>query len=130
MGVSAEQSPSPPTVQASVSTVFQFTVSAVSLLLPNSGNGLMMATMRLTSSLLIVVVLGGFCESCQESQRSEGCNIVTKDGVTQCVCGEGCRRDFQFEYRNECLITLMESPRCKEEGSRNAEGVKDQQTFP
>ena len=56
--VSAEQSPSPPTVQASVSTVFQFTVSAVSLLLPNSGNGLMMANMRLTSSLLIVVVLG------------------------------------------------------------------------
>ena len=36
-----------------------------------------------------------------------GCNIVAKDGVTQCVCGEGCRRDFQFEYRNECLITLM-----------------------
>ena len=56
--VSAEQSPSPPTVQASVSTAFQFTVSAVSLLLPNSGNGLMMSTMRLTSSLLIVVVLG------------------------------------------------------------------------
>ena len=58
--VSAEQSPPPPTVQATVSTH-----SSVSLLLPNYGNamwncvnGLMIFNMRLTSSLLIVIVLG------------------------------------------------------------------------
>ena len=37
----------------------------------------------------------------------EGCNIVTKHGLTQCVCGMGCGRAFNFEFRNECIINLM-----------------------
>ena len=66
---------------------------------------------------------GGLCWSCQESQQlegkiyinhrysktflSSGCNIVTKNGLRQCVCGMGCEREFEFQYRNECIIKLM-----------------------
>ena len=36
-----------------------------------------------------------------------GCNIMTVRGVTQCVCGLGCSRNFQYQLRNECLVQLI-----------------------
>merc|ERR1712032_96716 len=85
-------------------------------------------TMDLCKSILLLLVIGGVCWSCQESQQFEGCNIVTKRGLTQCVCGMGCERAFKFELRNECIINLMES-RCNEENRRDA-ALRDAQSFP
>ena len=32
---------------------------------------------------------------------------MTVRGVTQCVCGLGCHRHFQYQLRNECLVKLV-----------------------
>ena len=32
---------------------------------------------------------------------------MTVRGVTQCVCGLGCSRNFQYQLRNECLVQLI-----------------------
>ncbi|XP_046977153.1 cubilin-like [Vanessa cardui] len=62
--------------------------------------------MRTRTALLVIAIAAGFMLvlACEPEETQYGCKIMS----STCTCGYGCKTEFVFHSRRECLDALRE----------------------